>query len=115
MLHESHYTITNSSLSKNDYGDDHLSSTTADTKIYFISNTSNSMTTYNDDDDAVQSKWLWLWHSCINYWWWSYYWLWIQCYNSVKPNLGYGIAERLNALKRLKTSVYGSNILEQYC
>jgi hypothetical protein len=32
---------------------------------------------------------------------------------SVKPNLGYGIAEKLKALKRLKTSVYGSNILEQ--
>jgi len=56
MLHESHYTITNSSLSKNDYGDDHLSSTTADTKIYFISNTSNSMIMYNDDDDAYNQN-----------------------------------------------------------
>ena len=47
-------------------------------------------------------------------------WLWHKCsiidddhtdsvYN-IKPYLGYGI---LNALKRLKTSVYRSNILEQ--
>jgi hypothetical protein len=37
MLHESHHTITTSSHSQYDYGDDHLSSTIDDTRIDFTS------------------------------------------------------------------------------
>ena len=108
MLHESHHTIIDSSHSQNDHGDDHLSSTNDDTRIDFINDTSNSMIVYNDDDIYNQNDYDYDIHTIIiddNSITDSVY--------SVKPNLGYGIAERLNALKRLKTSVYGSNILEQ--
>ena len=108
MLHESHHTIIDSSHSQNDHGDDHLSSTNDDTRIDFINDTSNSMIVYNDDDIYNQNDYDYDIHTIIiddNSTTDSVY--------SVKPNLGYGIAERLNALKRLKTSVYGSNILEQ--
>ena len=109
MLHESHHAIINSSHSQKDYGDDHLSCTNDDTKIDFISDTSNSMTVYDNDDDVLnQNDYDYDIHTTIinND-------LTTDSVHSIKLNLGYGKAERLNALKRLKTSVYGSNILEQ--
>ena len=109
MLHESHHAIINSSHSQKDYGDDHLSYTNDDTKIDFISDTSNSMTVYDNDDDVLnQNDYDYDIHTTIidND-------LTTDSVHSIKLNLGYGKAERLNALKRLKTSVYGSNILEQ--
>ena len=52
MLHESHHTITTSSHSQNDYGDD---TRIDDTRIDFTSDTSNSMIVYDDDDSYNQN------------------------------------------------------------
>ena len=56
ISNESHHAIINSSHSQKDYGDDHLSSTNDETKIDFISDTSNSMTVYDNDDDVLNQN-----------------------------------------------------------
>jgi hypothetical protein len=91
--------------SQNDNGDDHLSSTIDDTRIDFTSDTSNSMIVYDDDDSYNQNDYDYDIHTIT-----------IDddhTTDSVYSVKEYGIAEKLNVLKRLKTSVYASNILEQ--
>jgi hypothetical protein len=94
MLHESHHAITSSSHGQKDYGDDHLSSSNDDTKIDFISDTSNSMIVHDNDDDVHnQNDYDYDIHTTI-----------IDddhttdSVHSTKLKLGYGKAERLNAI-----------------